>query len=789
MKKSISAIATMLLSMVLVAVSAVPTGVQAQTGTSAATSDSCFTFTRNLGIGLPSNDREEVALNTVLNNSGISGDSFSSYDEDVAARVVQLQQKYGIRATGYFGPITRAKINSLFGCNAGTSGNDCPVFSGNLNIGSSGSEVERLQTWLIANGYDIPAITEDHAPKGYFGPSTAKAFKKYQNSSFAERCGYKNDKKNDNDNDHNDNDKTSSAAVSAYVADANTDKVGSGFGQSVGIGNNNPADWHFRASIKSEKRRSIKEIYIKTSGGEGWSTTNNSSILGTGPYPIQVYYKDSALNNAYDQVISVDVNGTLNLDLYAQPESVPFRGGDIVVTFTDGTVVRGSVPSSSIVPSQIACATSDSRCSTNPVINSVVTSVSSYLADASSDRIGSGFGQSVGISNRNPADWHFVTTVTTDKARTIREIYIKSNRYGEAWSTTNNSSLIGTGPYPLLVSEKAYENTAFDQTIPLYDALVARLDLYAQPESTPFAGGSIVVNFTDGTSVQSSIPASSIMQSSGVVCSTNDSRCSNVPKPVSLVSCSLASNKSSYKLGETITYSWSSQNATYAGWQQDTSDRDHLSLPGDKLPAVGTQNVTASVVGNPSVTLQVAGYGGSSTCSTSVLILPSAPLGTVSASLVDASSDKVGSSFGAGAGMRNTNPNDWHWIATINNPGGQVSIQSISIVSNSYGEGWSTSDDTSLLGKGPYPLAMYLNGQSINSHYNMFLASGGESQTLDLYGQPETVPFNGGTIIVKLSDGTKIQSQIAASSIVQTAPAANTFTATDANSDRTYSAP
>ncbi|OJI08199.1 MAG: hypothetical protein COX02_01670 [Candidatus Vogelbacteria bacterium CG22_combo_CG10-13_8_21_14_all_37_9] len=88
--------------------------------------------------------------------------------------------------------------------------------------------------------------------------------------------------------------------------------------------------------------------------------------------------------------------------------------------------------------------------------------------------------------------------------------------------------------------------------------------------------------------------------------------------------CSLTSNKNSYNLGETIIYSWTSQNATYAAWQQDTSGRDHLWLPGDKLSANGSQQVTASVIGNPSVTLLVGGYDNSSgTCSKTINIVSS----------------------------------------------------------------------------------------------------------------------------------------------------------------------
>jgi peptidoglycan hydrolase-like protein with peptidoglycan-binding domain len=84
--------------------------------------------------------------------------------------------------------------------------------------------------------------------------------------------------------------------------------------------------------------------------------------------------------------------------------------------------------------------------------------------------------------------------------------------------------------------------------------------------------------------------------------------------------CSLTANKSSYKLGETIIYSWTSDNATYAGWQQDTSGRDNLWLPGDKMWANDTSEVTANVIGNPTVTLLIGGYGGTSTCSKTVNI-------------------------------------------------------------------------------------------------------------------------------------------------------------------------
>jgi chitodextrinase len=99
--------------------------------------------------------------------------------------------------------------------------------------------------------------------------------------------------------------------------------------------------------------------------------------------------------------------------------------------------------------------------------------------------------------------------------------------------------------------------------------------------------------------------------------------------PVLAPTCTLTANKSSYILGETITYSWTSKNTTYAGWKQDTSGKDHLLLPGDKLPANGTQAVPASVIGNPPVTLTVGGVGGTGSCSLTVAVTSPTPAVTI----------------------------------------------------------------------------------------------------------------------------------------------------------------
>lgn len=52
-------------------------------------------------------------------------------------------------------------------------------FNTNLTVGSTGADVVALQTWLMANGYSIPALSAGTA-KGYFGTQTKAAVMAYQ---------------------------------------------------------------------------------------------------------------------------------------------------------------------------------------------------------------------------------------------------------------------------------------------------------------------------------------------------------------------------------------------------------------------------------------------------------------------------------------------------------------------------------------------------------------------------------------------------------------------------------
>lgn len=64
------------------------------------------------------------------------------------------------------------------------------IISRDLTIGSAGPDVIELQTWLIARGFDIPAVSSGIIPKGYFGIQTQTALAAYQRSVGLPAYGY-----------------------------------------------------------------------------------------------------------------------------------------------------------------------------------------------------------------------------------------------------------------------------------------------------------------------------------------------------------------------------------------------------------------------------------------------------------------------------------------------------------------------------------------------------------------------------------------------------------------------
>jgi len=78
----------------------------------------CHTFNTNMGVG--ATGAEVQALDSVLARENLWADQSSNfaavYNEATAAAVVKFQSRYGVLQTGYVGPLTRGKLNSLYGC-------------------------------------------------------------------------------------------------------------------------------------------------------------------------------------------------------------------------------------------------------------------------------------------------------------------------------------------------------------------------------------------------------------------------------------------------------------------------------------------------------------------------------------------------------------------------------------------------------------------------------------------------------------------------------------------------
>jgi len=92
---------------------------QAQRGTITPATPTAWCHAFNTNLGFANSGITEVGdLKTALIKNGVWPYEAVTYDydEETAAYVVKFQTKYGILASGYVGPLTRAKLNALYRC-------------------------------------------------------------------------------------------------------------------------------------------------------------------------------------------------------------------------------------------------------------------------------------------------------------------------------------------------------------------------------------------------------------------------------------------------------------------------------------------------------------------------------------------------------------------------------------------------------------------------------------------------------------------------------------------------
>src|SRR3989344_3780002 len=117
----------------------------------------CHTLNNNLSIWRGSGD-DVSALVTILVKEGLMAERSSNFsntfDEQVATGVVKFQGKYGLSQDGYVGPLTRAKLNALYGC--GIVQPPIPISTSVVISGVSGPQslnVNQQGTWKVT-AYD-----------------------------------------------------------------------------------------------------------------------------------------------------------------------------------------------------------------------------------------------------------------------------------------------------------------------------------------------------------------------------------------------------------------------------------------------------------------------------------------------------------------------------------------------------------------------------------------------------------------------------------------------------------
>ena len=163
-------------------------------GTFVASSASAANFTRALIQG--DSGTEVTALQQILYDRGFLHVTPTGYFGPLTTKAVAaFQTAHNIAPLGGVGPLTRALLDSLPASSTASTTNETSVVSPatsctasvvitrSLDLGSTGSDVTGLQTFLVAQGY----LTV--APTGYFGTLTHAAVAKFQTSEGFDPIG------------------------------------------------------------------------------------------------------------------------------------------------------------------------------------------------------------------------------------------------------------------------------------------------------------------------------------------------------------------------------------------------------------------------------------------------------------------------------------------------------------------------------------------------------------------------------------------------------------------------
>lgn len=140
----------------------------------------CYVFNRDLTVGSSGADVEKLhallvregVISNPYNNPAAGAPNTTNFTELFAAGVVKLQAKYGIIQTGYFGPLTRAKVNGL-GCESKPlSETEKKSILDNLSEARLKADDAKIKTNLAYSRTAAEVYYSDNSTGGY-GPSAS----------------------------------------------------------------------------------------------------------------------------------------------------------------------------------------------------------------------------------------------------------------------------------------------------------------------------------------------------------------------------------------------------------------------------------------------------------------------------------------------------------------------------------------------------------------------------------------------------------------------------------------
>lgn len=134
--------------------------------------------------------------------------------------------------------------------------------------------------------------------------------------------------------------------------------------------------------------------------------------------------------------------------------------------------------------------------------------VIAYLKNYTEDHAGvwGVFGPGKGILSQTKEDFGFVVNLTLSKSKVVKSITITNNGNNEGWSTSQDGSLFGKNPYPLVVfdSNGRQLNNKYDQTISLKEGK-NELNVFGQIETPGLDRAEIIIIFADNSRIKADV--------------------------------------------------------------------------------------------------------------------------------------------------------------------------------------------------------------------------------------------------------------------------------------------